>query len=82
MNSFFDRLSYTDVAKAIDHSLLKPQLDDENRKLDRQRASRPMGQGSEHGQAQARLVDHDCLSGGSGAVKISPHAEHRSFCSS
>src|SRR5436309_16071014 len=28
MTSFFDRLSYTDVAKAIDHSLLKPQLDD------------------------------------------------------
>src|SRR5438067_10006845 len=28
MNSFFDRLSYTDVAKAIDHSLLKPELDD------------------------------------------------------
>src|SRR2546423_14198015 len=28
MTSFFDRLSYTDVAKAIDHSLLKPELDD------------------------------------------------------
>ena len=28
MASFFDRLSYTDVAKAIDHSLLKPELDD------------------------------------------------------
>src|SRR5436853_15039 len=28
MASFFDRLSYLDVAKAIDHSLLKPELDD------------------------------------------------------
>ena len=28
MSSFFDSLSYTDVAKAIDHSLLKPELDD------------------------------------------------------
>src|SRR3989442_8691328 len=28
MTSFFDRLSYTDVAKTIDHSLLKPELDD------------------------------------------------------
>src|SRR5207302_980064 len=28
MTSFFDRLSYTDVAKAIDHSLLRPELDD------------------------------------------------------
>ena len=28
MSSFFDRLSYGDVAKAIDHSLLKPELDD------------------------------------------------------
>ncbi|HEV2139937.1 MAG TPA: deoxyribose-phosphate aldolase [Candidatus Dormibacteraeota bacterium] len=28
MSSFFDRLSYRDVAKAIDHSLLKPELDD------------------------------------------------------
>ena len=28
MSSFFDRLTYTDVAKAIDHSLLKPELDD------------------------------------------------------
>jgi deoxyribose-phosphate aldolase len=28
MTSFFDSLSYTDVAKAIDHSLLKPELDD------------------------------------------------------
>jgi deoxyribose-phosphate aldolase len=26
--SFFDSLSYTDVAKTIDHSLLKPELDD------------------------------------------------------
>ena len=28
MSSFFDRLSYRDVAKAIDHSLLRPELDD------------------------------------------------------
>ena len=28
MASFFERLTYTDVAKAIDHSLLKPELDD------------------------------------------------------
>jgi deoxyribose-phosphate aldolase len=28
MSSFFDQLSYRDVAKAIDHSLLKPELDD------------------------------------------------------
>jgi deoxyribose-phosphate aldolase len=28
MTSFFDRLTYTDVAKTIDHSLLKPELDD------------------------------------------------------
>ena len=28
MSSFFDRLTYRDVAKAIDHSLLKPELDD------------------------------------------------------
>jgi len=28
MTSFFDSLSYTDVAKTIDHSLLKPELDD------------------------------------------------------
>jgi deoxyribose-phosphate aldolase len=28
MASFFDRLGYRDVAKAIDHSLLKPELDD------------------------------------------------------
>ena len=28
MASFFDSLSYTDVAKTIDHSLLKPELDD------------------------------------------------------
>src|SRR5437879_12680179 len=28
MTSFFDRLSYTNVAKTIDHSLLKPELDD------------------------------------------------------
>lgn len=28
MSSFFDGLSYHDVAKAIDHSLLKPELDD------------------------------------------------------
>ncbi|HSS61393.1 MAG TPA: deoxyribose-phosphate aldolase [Candidatus Limnocylindrales bacterium] len=28
MSSFFDRLTYHDVAKAIDHSLLKPELDD------------------------------------------------------
>jgi deoxyribose-phosphate aldolase len=28
MSSFFDGLSYRDVAKAIDHSLLKPELDD------------------------------------------------------
>jgi len=28
MASFFDRLAYRDVAKAIDHSLLKPELDD------------------------------------------------------
>ncbi len=28
MASFFDRLSYLDVAKSIDHSLLKPELDD------------------------------------------------------
>jgi deoxyribose-phosphate aldolase len=28
MASFFDTLTYTDVAKAIDHSLLKPELDD------------------------------------------------------
>jgi deoxyribose-phosphate aldolase len=28
MTSFFDRLSYRDVAKAIDHSLLRPELDD------------------------------------------------------
>ena len=28
MTSFFDRLSYSDVAKTIDHSLLKPELDD------------------------------------------------------
>ena len=27
MSSFFDQLSYRDVAKAIDHSLLKPELD-------------------------------------------------------
>jgi len=28
MTSFFDRLSYRDIAKTIDHSLLKPELDD------------------------------------------------------
>ena len=28
MTSLFDRLSYRDVAKTIDHSLLKPELDD------------------------------------------------------
>jgi deoxyribose-phosphate aldolase len=28
MTSFFDRLTYSDVAKTIDHSLLKPELDD------------------------------------------------------
>ena len=28
MSSFFDQLSYSDVAKTIDHSLLKPELDD------------------------------------------------------
>lgn len=28
MSSFFDGLTYRDVAKAIDHSLLKPELDD------------------------------------------------------
>jgi deoxyribose-phosphate aldolase len=28
MPSFFDQLTYHDVAKAIDHSLLKPELDD------------------------------------------------------
>ena len=28
MSSFFDQLRYSDVAKAIDHSLLKPELDD------------------------------------------------------
>ena len=28
MSSFFDQLTYSDVAKAIDHSLLKPELDD------------------------------------------------------
>lgn len=28
MTSFFDRLSYSDVAKTIDHSLLRPELDD------------------------------------------------------
>jgi deoxyribose-phosphate aldolase len=28
MSSFFDSLSYSDVAKTIDHSLLKPELDD------------------------------------------------------
>lgn len=28
MSSFFDGLSYRDVAKSIDHSLLKPELDD------------------------------------------------------
>ena len=28
MSSFFDRLTYRDVAKAIDHSLLKPELTD------------------------------------------------------
>ena len=28
MASFFDGLTYTDVAKSIDHSLLKPELDD------------------------------------------------------
>jgi len=28
MTSFFERLSYSDVAKSIDHSLLKPELDD------------------------------------------------------
>ena len=28
MSSFFDRLTYMDVAKAIDHSLLKPELTD------------------------------------------------------
>jgi deoxyribose-phosphate aldolase len=28
MTSFFETLSYSDVAKAIDHSLLKPELDD------------------------------------------------------
>ena len=27
MSSFFDQLTYRDVAKAIDHSLLKPELD-------------------------------------------------------
>ena len=27
MSSFFDQLTYTDVAKTIDHSLLKPELD-------------------------------------------------------
>jgi deoxyribose-phosphate aldolase len=29
MSSLFDRLSYEDVAKTIDHSLLRPELDDE-----------------------------------------------------
>jgi deoxyribose-phosphate aldolase len=29
MASFFDTLSYADVAKTIDHSLLKPELDDQ-----------------------------------------------------
>lgn len=29
MSSFFDRLSYEDVARTIDHSLLRPELDDE-----------------------------------------------------
>jgi deoxyribose-phosphate aldolase len=28
MSSFFDRLSYSEVAKTIDHSLLRPELDD------------------------------------------------------
>ena len=28
MTSFFNRLTYSDVAKTIDHSLLKPELDD------------------------------------------------------
>src|SRR5437899_4811581 len=28
MSSFFDQLSYSDVAKTIDHSLLRPELDD------------------------------------------------------
>lgn len=28
MTEFFDRLTYTEVAKTIDHSLLKPELDD------------------------------------------------------
>jgi deoxyribose-phosphate aldolase len=28
MTSFFEQLSYSDVAKAIDHSLLRPELDD------------------------------------------------------
>ena len=28
MTSFFDRLTYSDVAKTIDHSLLRPELDD------------------------------------------------------
>jgi len=28
MTAFFDRLSYADVAKTIDHSLLRPELDD------------------------------------------------------
>src|SRR5438093_465976 len=28
MGSFFDQLSYADVAKTIDHALLKPELDD------------------------------------------------------
>src|SRR4030088_850646 len=28
MTSFFDRLTYSDVAKTIDHSLMKPELDD------------------------------------------------------
>src|SRR5438093_10516243 len=28
MTSFFDRLTYRDIAKTIDHSLLKPELDD------------------------------------------------------
>jgi deoxyribose-phosphate aldolase len=29
MNSLFDRLTYQDVAKTIDHSLLRPELDDQ-----------------------------------------------------
>ena len=28
MSSFFEQLSYGDIAKTIDHSLLKPELDD------------------------------------------------------